>query len=296
MSEQPQQSDAKLEEKTKDNQTEKQLIVISGVTSGIGAGMLRKFMKLGHIVAGFGRRKENILALRKELNIEDETLITDLDITKTDQVMKWSETIVAKYGVPSVIIHNAGSTIGCNKDSWELDLTELMTSLSIHVVGSVALMKAFIPKMVEVNKGMVINISSWAGQNGYATGSPYVSSKHALEGLTKCVAKELVDKNPENQILACCVSPGFVNTPLLKGSFEETAAKQKKVENGDEWAEKTCEWILSLGSQKDADGKLLYHGKSIGPPVEKESMKKYCDFFKVYGVEMEYEKLVHEPK
>ena len=43
--------------------------------------------------------------------------------------------------------------------------------------------------------------------------------------------------------------------------------------------EKTCQWILDLNTTKDDDGKLLYHGKSIGPPIE-ESMKKYCEFLR----------------
>eukprot|EP01083_Nonionella_stella_P277567 943578_1 len=281
--------DSKKEEKSNEQNTDKKLIIVSGITSGIGAGMLRKFSKMGCIVAGFGRRKENILALRKELKIDDELLITDLDICREEDVTAWSKLIMEKYGIPYAIINNAGSVVGCNKDTWELDLKDLMTSLSIHIVGSVLMVKLFVPKMREKNIGMVINISSWAGQNGYASGTPYCASKFGIEALNQCLAKELFDINPNNQILVCCVSPGFVNTSMLKGSFAETAAKQKNVENGDEWAEKSCEWILKLNEKKDDKGKLLYHGKSVGPPVEKESMKKYCDFFKVYGVEMEYE-------
>lgn len=249
--------------------------------------MLRKFMKMGYIVAGFGRRKENILKLRKELSIKDELLISCIDITIEKDVKEWNDKIINKYGTPYIIIHNAGSVIGCNKDSWELDINDVMTSYKIMVIGSILLIKSFIPLMREKNEGMFINISSWAGENGYAGGSPYCSSKHGIEGLTKCLAKELIDLNPENKILTCCLSPGFVNTEMLKGSFAETCAKQQNIENGDEWAEKTCQWILDLNNKKD-----LYHGKSIGPPLEKQSMKKYCDFFKVYGVEMEDRKSV----
>jgi len=271
------------------------LIVISGVTSGIGAGMLRQFTNMGHIVAGFGRRSENVLALRKELQITDELLLFALDITKTEEVESWGKTLIQKYGAPSVVIHNAGSVIGCNKDTWELSMVDAMKSYQIHVGGAMVLCKTFIPSMREKNKGMMINISSWAGQNGYAGGTPYCSSKFAVEGLTQCLAKELDDSNLENAVFTCCVSPGFVNTSMLKGSFAEQAAKDKKVEDGDEWAQKTCDWMLTLDSVKDDQGKMVYHGKSIGCPLEKESMKKYVDFFKVYGVEMEYEQYIHEP-
>lgn len=250
---------------------------------------------MGHIVAGFGRRKENVSALRKELNITDELLVTSLDITDTESIESWGKSLIQKYGSPFMVIHNAGSVIGCNKDTWELDMADAMKSYQIHVGGAMVLCKVFIPVMREQNKGMMINISSWAGQNGYATGTPYCCSKFAIEGLTQCLAKELDDANMNNAVLACCVSPGFVNTSMLKGSFAEQAAKTKNVEDGDQWAEKTCEWMMSLHSIKDENGKMLYHGKSIGCPLEKESMKKYVEFFKVYGVEMEYEKYIHEP-
>lgn len=264
--------------------------------------MLRKFTSMGYIVAGFGRRKEKIELLRKELNIsgDNEILIESIDITKEEDVINWTKKIINKYGIPYIIIHNAGSVIGCNKDTWDIDMKDLMTSYQIHIAGSVLLIKCFVKFMKDLNRGMIINISSWAGQNGFATGTPYCSSKFAIEGLTQCLAKELedaqIDNQDGNQVLACCLSPGFVNTDMLKGSFAETAAKQKNVENGDEWAQKSCPWILELNSKKDDKGKLLYHGKSIGPPIEKESMKKYCDFFAVYGVQMEYERYIHQPK
>lgn len=86
----------------------------------------------------------------------------------------------------------------------------------------------------------------------------------------------------------CAVSPGFVNTDMLKGSFSATAAQKKNVENGDEWAAKCCEWLLSISAKQN--------GKSIAPPLEKESMQKYCDFFASYGVVMDVKKFTHDDK
>ena len=189
--------------------------------------MLRKFTSMGYIVAGFGRRTENILKLREELSITDELLVASIDITVEKDVTEWCGKIIDKYGTPYMVIHNAGSVIGCNKDTWELDMKDLMTSYQTHIGGSVLLIKCLIPKMREANCGMFINISSWAGQNGYAGGTPYCASKHAIEGLTNCLAKELVDLNPDNQVLACCVSPGFVNTAMLAGSFANNVLNEK---------------------------------------------------------------------
>ena len=309
------QNDNPQEQKT--DETDAKLIVISGITSGIGAvqstscsimytrihtqqqkGMLRVFTKMGHTVAGFGRRKENISALKQELNIEqDSSLLTSLDITKHEEVLQWSASIIKEYGVPSMLIHNVGARQE-EQDTWDMNIDELLTSYNVHVVGSVILCKAFVPKMKELNRGTIINISSWAGQQGYAGGAAYVSSKHAIEGLTKCLAKELDEANYGcNNILACCVSPGFVNTDFFKDdSFEKTIAEQKNVATGDEWAKEVCPWLLSLDTMKDKNGKLLYHGKSIGPPIEKVDMKKYCDYLKDnFGMDMEYEKMIHEP-
>ena len=258
--------------------------------------MLRQFSKMGYTVAGFGRRKDKISELKKELNVTDDLLLTPLDITDYDAVSKWCKAIQDKYGAPYILINNVGSTVGCAKDTWLLDMAELQKSLNIHICGTVNMIKAFVPKMIESNSGMILNMSSWAGQTGYSTGTPYCASKFAIEGITQCLAKELEDAKElgDNQVLACCISPGFVNTDMLKGSYDEQIAKQKGVGNGDNWAQQTCEWILSLNTVKDDNGKNVYHGKSIGPPIEKTSIKKWVEAYSMF-MKMEYNDYVHEP-
>lgn len=162
--------------------------------------MLREFTKMGHRVAGFGRRSEKIKELANELNIdvsEHPYLLQTLDITDVEQVQIWCKNILSAYGAPNLLIHNAGSVVGCNKNTWALDMDLLQQSYDIHVKGGIVLCKCLVPAMMSSSTAEcpsnIIMISSWAGKNGYAEGTPYVTSKFAIEGLVQCMSQELED-------------------------------------------------------------------------------------------------------
>jgi len=146
--------------------------------------------------------------------------------------------------------------------------------------------KTFIPSMIEKNDdGIIINISSWQGKNGIAELSPYCINKFAIEGLTQCLAKEFSEMFIN--LAAVSVSPGWVDTGMTHGSYElkYCADNGIHVENGKEWASKSIDWLLSLN--------VKHNGKSLGPPIEKESMKKYCSFLEANGVPHNYEDYIH---
>ena len=244
-------------------------------------------MKRGHKVAGFGRNNDKITELRKKYNLNtterDELLLTRLDILDEAKVNEWCSNIIKTHGVPDLLLNNAGSTVGGSVPVWELEISKVKESFNVHLIGSILLIKAFVPKMRDRNSGIIINIASWASKNGVAELSPYVMSKYAVEGLTSSLAKELIELNPT--MAAISVSPGWVNTGMLKGSYEAVYGKEIGLENGNEWAEKCCDWLLKLNHK--------HNGMSLGPPLEKESMKKYCDFVNMCGIDAKYENYIH---
>lgn len=87
----------------------------------------------------------------------------------------------------------------------------------INVFGTFLMMKYTLPIMLEQGKGAIVNFGSCSGMTGYTSEIGYGSSKWAVIGMTKNVANEYARRG----IRANSISPGWVNTDMLKQSLEE---------------------------------------------------------------------------
>src|ERR1041385_3475341 len=81
------------------------VVVITGVTRGLGRAMVEQFISLGHTVAGCGRSKKDIEALRKQFPKPHD--FAALDVTAEDEVAKWAKRIIAELGAPDLLLNNA---------------------------------------------------------------------------------------------------------------------------------------------------------------------------------------------
>ena len=88
--------------------------------------------------------------------------------------------------------------------------------------------RAVLPGMIERNQGHVINISSVAGIDGYKGGSIYCASKHAVQGATESLRKEVVDKN----IRVTAICPGLVETEFSVVRFSGDQDRADSVYKG----------------------------------------------------------------
>jgi NAD(P)-dependent dehydrogenase (short-subunit alcohol dehydrogenase family) len=93
--------------------------------------------------------------------------------------------------------------------------------LTINATSAFLCSRAAVPQMLAAGFGRIINVSSTAGLMGYAYVTAYTASKHALIGLTRALAAELVKK----PITVNAVCPGFTETDLLQRSLDNIVAK-----------------------------------------------------------------------
>ena len=176
-------------------------VLVSGGTKGIGGAIVTKLLDEGYSVIATTRdkTKANILE-HKNLTVEN------LDLSSKDSVSEFQEKVESFK--PSILINNAGVT----KDNLFLRMSEndWTEVIETNLNGTYRLTKIFLKDMIKNKWGRIINIGSVSGLMGNSGQTNYASSKAALEGFTKSLAKEIGSRN----ITVNLVSPGFINTDM----------------------------------------------------------------------------------
>lgn len=117
--------------------------------------------------------------------------------------------LAADVGRVDVLVNSAG-VVGPNKPLVETSAEEWRRTFDINVVGTVNLMKAFTPGMVENGWGRVVNFASMAGKDGNPNLSIYSATKAAVIALTKSAGKELATSG----VLVNVIAPAVISTPM----------------------------------------------------------------------------------
>jgi len=166
----------------------RKLVVITGVTKGLGRAMADRFSELGWLIAGCGRSVGLIGEMRKQFSEEHD--FQTVDVSDAQSVADWGEKILDRYGAPDLLINNA-SIVNQNAPLWTISAEEFAVVMNVNVMGAVNVIRAFVPAMIERRQGVIINISSSWGRSGERELAPYCASKFAIEGLTQSMSMEL---------------------------------------------------------------------------------------------------------
>jgi NAD(P)-dependent dehydrogenase (short-subunit alcohol dehydrogenase family) len=200
-----------------------QVVLITGGLTGIGRAAAVAFAKKGAKVAVVGRRDEVGNALAKELRtLGAEAEFFNADVRKEADVRDAVDKTVARFGRLDVAINNAG-TEGQVGPITAQTAESYAATFDTNVLGVLLSIKHEVRVMQKQGSGNIINISSTYGHEGAAGASVYVGSKHAVEGITKSVALEVV----KSGIRVNAVAPGPVDTGMLTrftGTPENKAA------------------------------------------------------------------------
>lgn len=207
--------------------TMQKTILITGVSSGIGLAMAQKLLSQGFQVFGSVRSQEAADAL-KHLGAQFTPLI--FDICNEDQLSSAKEELRSKLGERRLdfLVNNAGSADMAPLLHMPLD--DFRQQLNTLVVGQLAVIQRFydllLPGAGGVSAGKIINISSISGVEGNAYFGAYVAGKHALEGLSKSLRKEL----ERYKIQVVVVAPSNIKTPIWA---KQTEAAARRYQNTD---------------------------------------------------------------
>ena len=194
------------------------IVLVTGASRGIGLEAAKHFSKEGYKVIGTSRGDFNL----GELIGDDSAISFQLDLMSKQSIKNLFADLKSQDLLPSVLVNNAGITkdqlfMRMKDEDWD-DVIE--TNLN----GLFRVTKAFIKPMVKNKFGRVINISSVAGLMGNSGQVNYSSSKSAMVGFSRSLAKELGSRNITSNVVA----PGFIETDMTTFLNDDEKAEVSK--------------------------------------------------------------------
>lgn len=192
-------------------------VFISGASRGIGSSIANYFAENNYMVIGTSRN--NFKFKNKSKNL----LPIKLDITSREDIKDCFESLKKDNLLPNILINNAGITadqilLKMKDDDWD-------NVIATNLTGTFNLTKVFLKNMIKNKDGRIINISSISGLMGNPGQVNYASSKSALSGFTKSLAKEVGSRN----ITVNCIAPGYINTDMT--SYLDVKTKNEIIKN-----------------------------------------------------------------
>ncbi|MDO9226133.1 MAG: SDR family oxidoreductase [Pseudomonadota bacterium] len=214
------------------------LILITGVTRGLGRALTAEFLAQGHRVIGCGRSQAAIAELNQTYGPGSRFDV--VDVADDAVVAVWAKSILAEVGPPDMLLNSAGM-INRNASLWQVPVAEFDQVIDINIKGVANVIRHFLPAMIARRSGVIVNFSSGWGRGTDPNVAPYCASKWAIEGLTKALAQEL----PAG-MAAVPLSPGIIDTAMLRSCFGADAGLYPLPE---EWAKTAVPYLLALGPE-----------------------------------------------
>lgn len=185
--------------------------IVTGASKGIGKVIALKLASLGYSLAIVGRNEKQLADLKSEIEgTGGACLVLAVDLTEEKSPELIIEKTISRFGQIDLLINNAGAAHSANIS--ETDISTWNTTFYVNARAPFFICKAAIPHLKKSNNPFIINIGSVVDFKGYARQAAYSSSKHALAGFTKVLAKEV----QEDGIQVHLISPGGVNTEMVQ--------------------------------------------------------------------------------
>lgn len=190
----------------------RKVAVVTGSSTGIGYEISLALARNGFLTYATMRnlnKSENIKSVATKENLPIQ--IKQLDVTDDVSVTNAIQAISSEAGRIDVLVNNAG--YGLNGAFEDLAMDEIKVQYETNVFGLIRTTQAVLPTMRKQKSGTIVNISSGAGRFGFPSGSAYVSTKFAVEGLSESMSYELEPFG----IRVVIVEPGVIRTNFGDG-------------------------------------------------------------------------------
>ncbi|KGT47043.1 MULTISPECIES: SDR family NAD(P)-dependent oxidoreductase [unclassified Acinetobacter] len=192
------------------NSFQDRVAMITGAASGIGKAVAIKMAEQGCQLCLVDLNRELLTELEKQLSPQTKIMIFCGDVTEPTFIQTVVEQIGKQFGRLDFALNNAGITSAA-KGIADIELAEWQRVMDVNINSLYYCMHYQIPLMQQLNGGAIVNMSSMLGLIGTKNRAAYVTSKHAVTGMTKAVALDYADQN----IRVNSVHPGYIETPLI---------------------------------------------------------------------------------
>lgn len=199
--------------------------LVTGATSGIGRATTLRLLEGGAEVIATGRREDRLQALMDEAET-DRLRTVSLDMMDVGAVDAFPDTLGAEWQ-PDILVNNAGLALGL-AGAAEADLDHWDRMIATNVTGLVHLTRALLPRMKQMPRADIINISSVAGSYPYPGGNAYGATKAFVTQFSLNLRADLLG----SKIRVTSVEPGMTDTEFSLIRFEGDQGKADKVYEG----------------------------------------------------------------
>lgn len=203
-------------------QLEGRVAVVTGSGSGIGRGIAQRFAREGAAVGVWDLNADSAAETADLItDAGGQALAVEADCANEAAIKAAADQTRAKFGPISILVNNAGVApftpyMDIKHDEWD-------RVIAINLKGPHLCTREMLPAMLEAGWGRVVNITSSSTQSGSFAQVHYVASKGGLLGMTKALALEFAASG----VTFNMVPPGFIDTPMLRGSPVDVEAFAK---------------------------------------------------------------------
>jgi NAD(P)-dependent dehydrogenase (short-subunit alcohol dehydrogenase family) len=242
-------------------------VVVTGASTGIGWATAKVLVARGFRVFGSVRKEQDAQRLSSEFGANFTPLL--FDVTDEAKVKAAASEVRAALNGETLagLVNNAGIAVA--GPLLELAVDDFRRQMDVNVIGPVIATQAFGPLLgadtsLRGPKGRIVMVSSVAGKNGNPLAAPYSTSKHAIEGLSESLRRELMLFG----IDVIIVAPGAVKTPIW-GKAEEVDVsiyKNSRFFPALERVRKVMMQFAETGLPAEKIGEVIYDALTVTSP------------------------------
>jgi 3-oxoacyl-[acyl-carrier protein] reductase len=195
--------------------SEPRVVIITGGSRGLGAGLVQSYLDSGDLVATCSRSiTPEVEAWQQDPAVSDRFLFVPADLSRSDDAEVFVKAVVAQWDRIDVLINNAGvardGILGLTSDD------DIDTVVDLNLKGTLYMSRLVSRRMLTRGSGAIVNIGSIVGRSGYRGLAVYSATKAAQEGLTRALARELGSRG----ITVNAIAPGYLRTEMSHGLDE----------------------------------------------------------------------------
>jgi NAD(P)-dependent dehydrogenase (short-subunit alcohol dehydrogenase family) len=202
------------------------IALITGGAAGIGLETARLFLAEGARVALVDLNESDLKNAAADLGAEEAVLTIAADVSSAQDTARYVQQTLERFGQIDIFFNNAGIE-GKVAPLVDQKIEDFDRVMAVNVRGSFLGLQHVLPAMIRRKSGSIINMSSIAGLQGSPNVAPYITSKHAIVGLTRAAAIEAAPAN----VRVNSVHPSPINTRMMRSleeGFSPGAAERAK--------------------------------------------------------------------
>lgn len=197
------------------------LAIVTGGGTGLGFAMSSCFIAAGARVIITGRREDVLNDAVAKLG--SSAIAERFDVMETRKAVPFLQKIEEKYGLPSILVNNAGTHVKKNLEETSID--DFHSIMATHVEGAFAMTQATVPLMKRLGEGSILFTASMSSLIGMPLIVAYSAAKAGYLGMVRSLASEL---GPDN-IRVNAIAPGWIETPMLKKALAGDSERSNKI-------------------------------------------------------------------